>query len=84
MWNLDEYCKLILKSVRLRPLLWKVFIYSLGRCFEKHKRTFSFVEQCRVSSVLKFRDIPDWLKRRKTRRISNCAFCNKDKIVDSF
>ena len=26
MWNLDEYCKLTLKSVRLRPLLWKFFI----------------------------------------------------------
>ena len=26
MWNLDEYCKLILKSVRLRPLLWKFLI----------------------------------------------------------
>ena len=26
IWNLDEYCKLILKSLRLRPLLLKFFI----------------------------------------------------------
>ena len=26
MWNLDESCKLIFNSVRLRPLLWKFLI----------------------------------------------------------
>ena len=36
MWNLDEYCKLIFNSVRLRPLLW-IFL-SLGRCFETQAR----------------------------------------------
>ena len=26
MWNLDEYCKLIVNSVRLRPLFWNFLI----------------------------------------------------------
>ena len=77
------YCKLMLKSVRLRPCLprsrffdvtqrsfggsvaWHPKnrlrgrlslsaivknVWSLGRCFDKHKRAFSLVEQCRVTS----------------------------------
>ena len=57
LWNiksenyLDEYRKLILKSVRLHPLLWKLIFWSLGRCFDKHKRTFSLIEKCRVTSL---------------------------------
>ena len=50
--NMPESLETMTDSVRLRPLFWK--FWSLGRCFDlfvdKHKRAFSLVEKCRMTS----------------------------------
>ena len=47
--NIPENLETMTDSVQLRPLFW-----SLRQCFDlfvdKHKRTFSLVEKCRVTS----------------------------------
>ena len=47
--NMPESLETMTDSVQLRPLFW-----SLQRCFDlfvdKHKRAFSLVEKCRVTS----------------------------------
>ena len=52
--NMPENLETMTDSVRLRPLFWKFLITVLGRCFDlfvdKHKRAFSLVEKCRVTS----------------------------------
>ena len=50
--NMLESLETMTDSVSLRPLFWK--FWSLRRCFDlfvdKHKRAFSLVEKCDVTS----------------------------------